>query len=75
VKAPDDFSKGVALCCAGSVIMVAVVFVGIMGYVEDLLPLIAFSLFLHVSGLVLVAMGVLLERLRAPRRMYYDWGL
>lgn len=68
MKAPDDLAKGVALRCAGSVMMVVVVFVGIMDYAGDVSPLIAFSLFPPVSGLVPVAVDALLERSRAPGR-------
>ncbi len=71
----DDYSIGVSLCCAGSVIMVAVIFVGIMDYADNLVPMIAFSLFLHVAGLLLVLVGVVLAKLRAPPKRYYDWDL
>ena len=75
MRSPDDYSMGIALCCTGSVLLVAIVFVGAMGYVERLVPLIALSVFLHGAGLVLVLVGVVLSSLRAPRTMYYDWGL
>ncbi len=75
MRSPDDYSLGIALCCAGSILLVAIVFIGIMSYAENLLPLIALSLFLHGAGLVLVLVGVVLARLRTAPRMYYDWGL
>ena len=75
MRSLDDYSMGIALCCTGSVVLVAIVLVGIMGWAGGLVPLIAFSLFLHAAGLVLVVVGVVLSRLRTPTRMYYDWGL
>lgn len=66
---------GASFCCGASVSMVAIVFLGSMGLREGLVPVIAFSILLHVSGLLLVLSSVLNLRWRAERAMYYDWGL
>jgi hypothetical protein len=75
MKAPDEFSLGVAMCCVGSVLLVVVLYVGIMDYASGLNLLIIFSLTLHIAGLLLVAFGTIFDRWRAEQRMYYDWGL
>ncbi len=73
--APDRYATGIYLCCAGSVLMVSLLYVGIMGYIEDLVALIALSILLHVVGLLLVTIDIIVERWRAETPMYYDWGL
>jgi len=55
--------------------LVAIVYVGMYDLIEDLVPLIALSVLLHVTGLFVVLASVINFRWRAERRMYYDWGL
>lgn len=75
MKRPDDFSTGVALCCAGSIILVLVLYLGLWGLTDDVLALISISIVLHVMGLVLVMAGLLIRRWRTEAARYYDWGL
>lgn len=71
----NGYSVGVSLCCGASVSLVAIVYVGMYDLIEDLVPLIALSVLLHVTGLFVVLASVINFRWRAERRMYYDWGL
>lgn len=73
--APDRYAMGIYLCCAGSVLMVSLLYVGIMGFLEDLVALIALSVLMHVVGLLLVVVDIVVESWRAETPMYYDWGL
>lgn len=71
----NGYYVGASLCCGASVLLVAIVFLGMMGLRDDLVPLIASSILIHVSGLMLVLSSVLNFRWREERAMYYDWGL
>ncbi len=75
MSAVDEFSVGIAMCCAGSVFLVVILYIGVMDYAEGLVPLIGLAIFLHVSGLVLVLLSSIVHRWRTEQRMYYDWGL
>ena len=72
---PDDYTTGVALCCAGSVLLVLVMYLGLWGLTDNVLALISISLVLHVMGLMLVLAALLIRRWRKEAAKYYDWGL
>ena len=75
MKGPDDYSFGIASCCSGSVILVIIIYLGHTGLGHDLLVLIAFSIVLHVLGLLLIMISFVINRWQTEASMYYDWGL
>jgi hypothetical protein len=75
VKFLDDYSAGIALCCVGSVILVPIIYLGITEDLKGLVPLIAFSIILHIAGLMMITISILIDRWRVEASMYYDWGL
>jgi len=75
VKGPDDYSVGIAVCCAGSIFLVVILFLGLRGFADNLLWLITISILLHIIGLLLIISSLLIRKWRTEPSKYYDWGL
>jgi hypothetical protein len=75
VSVLDDFNIGIALCCTGSILLVMSLTAFIIDRLSDITLLIAFSIFLHYAGLMLVGFSSAIFKWQRQKRMYYDWGL